>query len=207
MSISDAIAIAAVAVSAVGVLVTLAIAARRSAMLRAAADARIDARLAEVAKNAVTQSDLERRISACAPAAEFRDTILELRASIDQPALLDQLRDRFDHAISELHEKVNTIYRELGRTDYVDREELLGKITRVNTELQVLAEGVGSLLDGHHNVEKSVARLLSKGGQEAEKIRHLEDFQGKCESSLRDIRDRLARIEARQVPQPRYAQA
>lgn len=193
----NAIASLISAVVAAGSLLITIIAMIRN---RGAIDARVEVGL----ENAATKAEVEAAkgeimasIGAKADLETVETKLTTLREHFDHHSLqgkIDGLREKIEMSSSTLHEKINNEVSSMvegRRKDYADFAE---KLTNIRTDLAVLSEGVGRMIDTMERSESSITSLLADSSGDNVRMKQLEMFKQSAETKLNALELMLENI-------------
>lgn len=157
---------------------------------RGAIDARVQAGL----ENAATKVELEAlrsevisSISTKGDMTAIDSKLEELRSHFDTHSLrgtVDALREKIDASASRLHEKINAEVGSMAEGRRRDYAEFMDKLTTIRTDLAVLSEGVGRMIETMERSESSITSLLAEASGDDVRMHQLESFKKTAESKL-----------------------
>jgi len=105
---------------------------------------------------------------------------------------LQDVRNLIDRNVTALYDKINLLKDEAASSSTVNN--LTQKIADIRTDLEVLKDGVGRVVDAMSSTEESITALLTESRSDEVRLSTLESFRSEANAKIREVELQLARI-------------
>lgn len=129
----------------------------------------------------------------------YQEKIERIEKAIDGILTHEQLNDKLsglrkilDTSVSALYDKINALREDAASSNRVSG--LDNRVAAIRTDLEVLKNGVGRVVDTMASTEEAITNLLTEARGDEVRLTSLEAFRNEANSKIRDIELQLARL-------------